>query len=72
MRNSPPPDNQLYPEDFVQQFHNSHMYEEPGENTGLGCELRYGKHFASGGEVIDKALSIARHHAPLLGQRRFK
>lgn len=51
----PPPVGQLHPEDFVQQFHNAHMFEEPKEGeeypTVAGCILRHAPHLASGGSV---------------------
>lgn len=51
----PPPVNQLHPEDFYQQFHNSHMFQEPAEGeeypTVAGCVLRHGAHLAAGGAV---------------------
>ena len=67
----PPPINQLYPEDHVQQFHNAHMFEDDGNHpTELGSVLRYGHLFAAGGAVadslpaksdmIDKALQLTR------------
>jgi hypothetical protein len=52
---TPPPADQLYPEDFVQQFHNSHIYEEPSERGMLGCEMR---HYAQGGAVLHNAISL--------------
>jgi hypothetical protein len=68
---NPPPINQLYPEDHVQQFHNSHMFVDDGNHpTALGSVLRHGHMFASGGavadsspaksEMIDKALQLTR------------
>ena len=52
---TPPPADQLYPEDFVQQFHNAHAYEEPSERGMLGCEMR---HYARGGMVLHHAMSL--------------
>jgi hypothetical protein len=70
---NPPPVGQLHPEDFVQQFHNAHMFEEPKEGdeypTALGSVLRHGKQFASGGSIkkpvedpatILRALALSR------------
>ena len=66
----PPPINQLHPEDHIQQFHNSHMFEDDGNHpTALGSMLRQGHLLASGGAanpVVDRALKKTAPDRPMV------
>jgi len=58
-------DRQKMPERFAQQqFHNSHMFDDSEYSPPEWYEMpNAAEHFASGGEVVQKALSVARHLA---------
>lgn len=68
----PPPINQLYPEDHIQQFHNQHMFDENAQDypTALGSVLRHEHHLASGGMVnspiVERALRRAAPDRPMV------